>query len=410
MKQRIRCVFVVVVAFVLVLTLAACSVSSGSGDVATAGDTGGGTTTAAGDSGGGGKNVIYVMTPTATHGWNGQCAAFAMRWVDEINAAGGEYSAQHWVSKSGAEVNDQIDQLISNNDAAGLVINAMDDDAASGQMRIYDAGIPWISCARIIDSMVEYALINVTGDNPGCGAFCAAWLVEKGFKPGDTLVQFTGATNTDATWRSDGYYDFLLGTEVWGDKDGTITTIEDIGTKWTQEQVDALKNGNNYFNYVCDWSNDKAKGYIESDMQTWVASAESTGGRIFFNSQDDEMTMALIESLASNVFSDDLKQRVEALDLYCTGVGGMEELYEIMRGNDANLTPIVEQYFDGLVSGFMSPAMILDATGMMFDYLNDPDGFWDLHGVVEHEIWAPPVWAVDSSNAKDVRGFDGRGG
>jgi len=351
-------------------------------------------------------DTIYFLTPTATHGWMGQCGAYAARLVKEINAEG-KYKAYHYTAAAGTSTNDQVDEILANGDALASIVCAFDDDAASGEMKLTDAGIPWISFARIIDSTVPYALVNISGDNKATGAMCAAWLVERGFAPGDTLVQFTGSTSTDATWRSDAFIDFLTGNyefkDAATDKTYKITDVYDRA--WTEEEAKALKTGNSFFNYVCNWSNDIAKGFIESDMQTWLASAESTGGAIYVNSQDDEMTMALLESLDSNVFNEDVKKRIEAIDLYATAVGGMEELYAVMRGEDQSLTPIMETYFEDIMSVYMSPGMMLDAGKFILEYLDDPENFRFTTG----DTYYPDPWYVDRTNAKDHKGFDGRG-
>ena len=154
------------------------------------------------------KNTIYFLTPTATHGWMGQLGAFAAKKVEQINAEG-KYKAYHYTADAGSIQNDQIDEIIANGDAVGCIVCAFDDDAASGEIALSENNIPWISVSRIIDSTMAYALVNISGNNASCGALCAAWLTQRGFEPGCTLVQFTGSTNTDATIRSNGFYDFL---------------------------------------------------------------------------------------------------------------------------------------------------------------------------------------------------------
>ncbi len=351
-------------------------------------------------------NTIYFLTPTATHGWMGQLGAFAAQKVEEINKAG-VYKAYHYTADAGSVQNDQIDQIIANGDAVGAVICAFDDDAASGEMALTDANIPWISVSRIIDTTMQYALVNISGNNASCGALCAAWMTERGFAPGDTLVQFTGSTNTDATMRSNGFYDFLTGAQNVTMVDGSTISITDVYDRaWTAEEVDTLKNSNNYFNYVCDWSNDVAKTYIESDLQTWVTSAENNGGKLFINSHDDEMTMALLESLESNIFDDGLKARFADLDVYCTAVGGMQELYDVMAGKSSTLSPIRDTYFDDLMSSVFNPSIVMEATDLMLQYLDDPGSF----PLEVGSEYYPDSEYVDSSNADTAIGFTGRGG
>lgn len=66
-------------------------------------------------------NMIYFLTPTATHGWMGQLGAFAAQKVSEINEAG-VYRAYQYTADAGSIQNDQIDEILANGDAAGVVI------------------------------------------------------------------------------------------------------------------------------------------------------------------------------------------------------------------------------------------------------------------------------------------------
>ena len=188
--------------------------------------------------------------------------------------------------------------------------------------------------------------------------------------------------------------------------DGSVISITDVYSRaWTEDEVNDLKNSDHYFNYVCEWSNDVAKSYIESDLQTWVASAESTGNKLFFNSHDDEMTMALLEALESNCFDDELKARFEALEVYCTAVGGMQELYDIMAGKSKTLTPVFETYFEDLMSSVFNPSIVLEATDLMLEYLEDPENFRFETGAEYY----PDSEYVDRTNADVAVGFTGRG-
>ena len=350
-------------------------------------------------------NKIYVMTTTPDHGWTGQGAAYAAAFVEEINAGKhGDYTAYHYTASDGSTQNDQVDEILANGDAAGVMFWGCDDSAAAGQEALTAAGIPWISYDRIIESTMGNAVLNYSGNNWQSGAAVAYYLVKNGMTPDNTLVQFSGDTSTVSGWRTEGFKKFLLGEEDYNDAENNVTyTIEDIndGKAWTQEEVDKLY-ASNYFDYNCGWSNDNAKGYIESNLNAWIESAKSTGNAMFVFSMDDEMSMAFLEILNDSTFSDNVKADLEGLTVYMSAVGGMEEMYAVMRGEDANLSPIADKYFEGLMSVYYNPIMTQTAIQKMIDYL---DGNWDYElGAEDYE----PVFIVDSSNAGNYKGFIGR--
>jgi ribose transport system substrate-binding protein len=348
------------------------------------------------------KKTVYVLTPAPDHGFTGQVGSYAAEMVQQIIDEG-KYNAYHYTASDGSTQNDQVDEILANGDAAGVVFFAQDDSAAAGEEALTEAAIPWLSFDRIIESTQKDSVLAYSGNNWYVGAACAYYLVKNGMTPESTLVQFTGDTSSACKYRTEGIQNFLLGTQEYYDSENDVTyKITDVASAaWTQEQVDQLFKGNSYFEYECGWSNDNAKQYIEANLTSWVESAKVSGGMYVF-SMDDEMSMAFLESLDGSTFSDTVKSDLAALNVYMTAVGGMEEFYTVMRGDDAALSPVADQYFDGLMSADFNPNMIKSAIQYMLDYL---DGNWTFkNGDTAYEN----TFIVDKTNADKYTGFLGR--
>ena len=72
-----------------------------------------------------GKNTVYVLGPTPDHGWTAQAGAYAQAKCDEITAAG-QYKATYIPASSGEEQVDHCQTIIANDDAALVVMMALD--------------------------------------------------------------------------------------------------------------------------------------------------------------------------------------------------------------------------------------------------------------------------------------------
>ena len=350
-------------------------------------------------------NRIYVMTAAPDHGWTGQGAAYAAAFVEEINTGVyGDYTATHYIADNGLVQNEQVEEILANHDAAGVVFWGYDDSAEAGQQALIEEGIPWISYDRIIESTMNQAILNYSGDNWQAGVAAAYYLLLHGLTPDSTFVQLTGDASTVSERRTEGFQDFLLGEEDYYDAESDkIYTMEDVnhGEVWTREEVDRLYEGN-YFEYNCNWSNEEAKGYVADNLLTWMESAKSTDNTMFVFSMDDEMSLAFLEVLSGDAFDDGTKEELEALDVYMTAVGGMEEMYRVLRGEDPELSSAADTYFEGLMSVYYSPIMTQTAIHKMIDYL---EGKWDYAlGAEDYE----PVFIVDSGNVSQYEGFLGR--
>ena len=354
---------------------------------------GGGNSEEPTDEGTAAGQTIYVLGPTPDHGWTAQAGSYAQAKCDEITAAG-TYNAVYMSASSGEEQVDQCNTIIANGDAAIVVMMALDDSAQAGQEALAAEGIPFISFDRIIEATEALAALNYSGDNWACGAGIAYWLQQNGMKPGDTVVVLYGDNGTVCSRRQEGFEQFLRGEKTYeDDKAGSFDTTE----TWAQEDLDKIFNG---YTVVCDWSADGAYGYVEQKMDDIVAEAKANGNKLYIYSMDDEMTFGVLNYLEAGA-SDATKADFEALDVYISAIGGMQELYNVMNGSDAAKAELANKYFDNMMSVYFSPKMMQSVIDMGVDYVN---GNWSYAvGSGEYE----PVFIVDKDMAATVEGFTG---
>ena len=342
-----------------------------------------------------GGNVIYVLGPTPDHGWTAQAGTYAEARVKEINAAG-TYKAEYQASSSGEAQNDLVQTIIANGDAAGVMFFALDDSAKSGQEALIGAGIPFISFDRIIEGPDKSAILNFSGDNWAVGAGVGYWLQRNGLKPGDTFVTLIGDNGTVSSRRSEGFGEFLMGTRDYTDA-WAKQTYQTTQT-WTQAEVDALTAT---YKVVCNWSADAAYQFLEQSLVDIIKDAKAGSGNLYIFSMDDEMTFGFMNLLQGNTLDAATKADLESLNVYVSAVGGMQELYDVIAGQ-AELSPIADQYFDGLMSMYFSPRMITTAINFMVQYL-DGDNWTFKVGDGQYE----DTWIVDAGNVADNEGFTG---
>lgn len=337
--------------------------------------------------------TIYVLGPTPDHGWTAQAGSYAEKKVAEINSAG-TYKAVYMSASSGEEQVDQVQTILANGDAVGVVFFALEDSAKSGQEALIGAEVPFISFDRIIEGPDKYAILNASGDNWQCGAGIAYWLQQKGMVPGDVMVTLIGDNGTVCSRRQEGFEQFLRGEIEYfdGDKNASFKTDR----VWTQEEIDALCAD---YKTVCDWSADGAYDYLEQKMADIVKSAKDKGD-LYIYSMDDEMTFGLLNLLEANAIDDTTKADLETLDVYVSAIGGMAELYSVIDGSSSQ-AGIAQTYFDDLMSVYFSPKMMENVIGYMLDYLA---GNWEYNvGDGKYEV----VWIVDKDNVANYEGFTG---
>ncbi|MDR0837003.1 MAG: substrate-binding domain-containing protein [Propionibacteriaceae bacterium] len=366
--------------FALALSLVGCSEDAPSATTTTTG--------AAGD-------TIYVLGPTPDHGWTAQAGTYADAKVKEINAAG-KYKAQYFASSSAEDQNDVVQTIIANKDAAGVVFFALDDPAKSGQEALIAANIPFISFDRIIEGPDKSAILNFSGDNWTVGTGIAYWLQTKGLEPGDVLVTLIGDTGTVSSRRQEGFEQFLLGTRDY--QDGATGQTYHTSRVWTQAEIDALTAA---YKVDCNWSADNASQFLELQFPDIIAAGQAAGGDVYFFSMDDEMTFGVLNVLEGNNLTAEQKADLEALNVYITAVGGMQELFDVIAGT-APLSPVSAQYFDDIMSMWFSPVMMQTAIDYMIQYL-DKDNWTFAVGSGQYE----PTWIVDKTNVSKFEGFTG---
>lgn len=338
--------------------------------------------------------TIYILGPTPDHGWTAQAGAYAEQKAAEINKAG-KYKAVYMAASTGEEQVDQVQTIIANGDAAGVVFFALNDAAKAGQEALIGQKIPFISFDRIIEGPDKYAILNASGDNWQCGAGIAYWLQQKGMQPGDTMVTLIGDNGTVCSRRQEGFEQFLRGEIEYHDEH----TKQSYKTErvWTDEEIDALCAD---YKVVCNWSADGAYGYLEQTLTDITAEAKENGGKLFIYSMDDEMTFGVMRLLEGNSLSEATKEDLANMEVYISAIGGMQELYDVMSGESLQ-SSVADKYFDDMMSVYFSPKMMANVIDYMVDYL---DGDWNYEiGSGKYE----PVWIVDKNNVDQYEGFTG---
>ena len=297
---------------------------------------------------------IYVLTASEDHGWTGSVATFAKEKAEEITNDG-TYTAEVITS---ADANEQItkieDIVASGEDNIAVVVQPMDDTVQSAIQQLVDAEIPYVAFDRIIDAVAPSAVSNVKGDNEGIGAGAAAYFVEQGMQPGDAVYVYEGDTSSVTTLRDQGFTEYLTGEIEFDGK-----TIED-NLKWTEDDLKAIT-----YSGAMNWSRSDTKESYESLMGD-----ESNAAIKWFYAEDDELEMGILEALNGGGISDSTKEAIYETKPVITGCGGLDEYYEVLRGN--SYTDITEN-LGGVMSVTYSPAMIQTAIQDMVDYLDGKD-------------------------------------
>lgn len=320
---------------------------------------------------------IYVLTAPEDHGWTGSVATFAKEKVEEVNKDG-NYSAELITSADAAEQIVNIEDIVaSGDDNIAVVIQPIDDTVQSAIQQLVDADIPYVAFDRIIDGVSDSAVSNVKGDNEGIGAASAAYFVEQGLEPGDSVYVYEGDTSSVTTLRDEGFTKYLTGELEY---DGKKVADED---KWTEDDLKAIT-----YSGAMNWSRSDTKTSFESLM------GDSSNADIkWFYAEDDELAMGILEALQGGGIDDATKEKFLGNQPYLTGCGGLDELYAILRGE--SFTDIADQ-FGGIVSVTYSPAMIQTAIQDMVDHLDGKDVEQD--HVISCEI-------VNKDNVKEYPSF-----
>lgn len=294
---------------------------------------------------------IYVLTASEDHGWTGSVATFAKEKVAEINDEG-TYTAEVITAASASDQITQIEDILAGNtENIAIVMQPLDDTVQSAIQQIVDAGVPYVAFDRIIEAVADTAVSNVKGDNTGIGAGAAAYFVELGLQPGDAVYVYEGDTSSVTSLRDGGFTDYLTGKQEFA---GATIAEEDM---WTEDDLASIT-----FSGAMNWSRSDTKTSFESLM------GDASNAEIkWFYAEDDELAMGILEALNGGGIDDSTKEAFLANGPVITGCGGLDEFYEVLRGN--TYTDIAEKC-TGLVSVTYSPAMIQTSIQDMVDFLN----------------------------------------
>lgn len=294
---------------------------------------------------------IYVLTASEDHGWTGSVATFAKEKVEEINGEG-TYTAEVITSASASDQITQIEDILAGNtDNIAVVVQPLDDTVQSAIQQIVDAEVPYVAFDRIIEAVAGTAVSNVKGDNTGIGAGAAAYFVSLGLKPGDAVYVYEGDTSSVTSLRNAGFTDYLTGKIEF---ENAKIAEEDM---WTEDDLASIT-----YSGAMNWSRSDTKTSFESLMGD-----ESNADIKWFYAEDDELAMGILEALNGGGIDDSTKEKFLANQPVITGCGGLDEYYEVLRGN--SYQDIAEKC-GGLESVTYSPAMIQTAIEDMVAYLN----------------------------------------
>ena len=170
--------------------------------------------------------------------------------------------------------------------------------------------------------------------------------------------------------------------------------------KMTQDQVDAVMNG---YSVVVEpnWSADGASEYLNQKFTEIIDTAVANTGKLFIYSMDDEMTFGVLNTLDTQITGTPYEAKAEGLEMYCSAIGGMQELYDVMSGKDATRAAVCEKYFDDIMSMYFSPKMMSDVIDKGLEFLG---GNWPYK---QGDGFYTPVFMVTKDTAGITEGFTG---
>ncbi len=336
------------------------------------------TTTAAASESAAAGTHIYILTASEDHGWTGSVATFAKEKAAEVNEAG-VYTAEVITANDAADQITKIEDIIAAGEKnIAVVVQPMDDTVQSAIQQLVDAGIPYVAFDRIIDAVSATAVSNVKGDNEGIGAGAAAYFVSLGLKPGEAIYVYEGDTSSVTTLRDQGLVEYLTGELAY---DGEFIADD---AKWTEDDLKSIT-----YSGAMNWSRSDTKTSFESLM------GDAKNAEIkWFYAEDDELAMGILEALNGGGIDDATKEAFLANQPVLTGCGGLNEYYEVLRGN--SYQDIVGK-MGSVMSVTYSPSMIQTAVQDMVDYLDGKEVEQDHVIACEN---------VTSENVDNYKAFD----
>lgn len=326
-----------------------------------------------GSGGAGGKKEVYVLMPSADHGWTGAALESAKQKAEEINALG-VYNVTVQAATEAKNQQEQLDDLLGRAQApAGIVVLPYDNTMESSMLRLAASGIPFVMYDRILSNpvIVDAAVSSVKGDHTGIGSNTANRFLKSGIQPGDRVYVMVGDTSSVPELRTGGFRDTLA------------------AAGWTEEHLKSLE-----FSPVTNWSRSVSKQIFTDWINGKTAEELEQYHYIFVH--DDEIAMGVLEALAGTEIEQAKK------DVFCRSVqgfgtsSGLEELYQVLRGTHSNTAyPEIIKNFD-LFSMTYYPSTVKIAIEDMIDALD---------GKTVAKDHTTPLEMVDASNVSGYTGF-----
>lgn len=313
---------------------------------------------------------IAILVPNADHGWTGAVMTYAQEKAAELNDAGA-LAATVITSTDSANQISQVEDLIENKSADAVVILPYDNTLESTLQKLADSGIPFVMFDRVIDSVADFAVASVKGDNEGIGIATAERFIKDGLKPGDKILIMPGDNSSVPEMRNKGFFDTLL------------------ANGWTQEQVDAIESTD-----YTGWSRSEGKKLFTEWIDAHSVSEINEYDYIF--THDDEIAMGILEALKSSDL-DEAKKTAFLRGEVCLGTSsGLNEIYSVFKGVHQKDYSAEIAGLKDIFSVTYDPAMIQTAIQDMVDSLDGKEVTKD------HVI---SVNVVDASNVNDYKGF-----
>ena len=346
-----------------------------SGALASCGETGGTT---------GGSNQVRVLVPSADHGWTAAVMQNAQAYVETLNSEGDEYEYSVTTCSSADEQINQIRDVVAQG-AAGVVILPFNNDVESGLISLAQSDIPFVMFDRIIENSAitgdaDY-VSGVKGDNEAIGSETAQYFLDHGLAEDSEakVLVMPGDLSSVPQLRNNGF----------------TSTLKENG--WSDADLATDGSGRLIFTDYTNWSRDTANELFIN----WInAAGTDLDGVKYIFTHDSEISLGIIEALASQQITEDLKAAVKENIKFISSSSGLEEMYQVIRGDHPRQAQYDEVLGDiGLFDITYDPHMIESA----IDDLNKA-----LAGETVAKDHTIAVEVVDESNVDNIEGFGGK--
>ncbi len=316
--------------------------------------------------------TVAVLAPDPTHDWTGSVGTFAQNYAEEITAEG-VYTVTCLTAGDAAAQITQIELITANKNYDAVVILPLDNTVEASMESLVATGIPVVQFDRLIASVEEDVIANISGDNYNIGYYTAERFLDDGLTKSDTILVLEGDDSSVPTTRNAGFWDGLRDAD-WTDAEITAC-INNLGsTSWSRDTGATM---------FASWLNSASTDEIENTK--------------FVFTHDDPIAMGIFDALAGSACDSTKKAAFLANDVCLASSAGALENYEVLAGEHGDST--YNDIYDSLGDYFSvtyAPAMIIDAIDLMIDYLNGETP--ELYTVFESSL-------VDSTNVDDFMEF-----